>query len=382
MKNRAGTFVKQLEGYVSFVPAKLPPSNPSLSFDLEMITLLSEADRALGRLDGITQTLPNPDLFVSMYVKKEALLSSQIEGTQASLVEVLETEERQTSDAREVTNYVSALNYGLKRLRVDGFPLSLRLLREIHAKLLASGRGSGRNPGEFRTSQNWIGGAGSTLLNAAFVPPAVGDMRVALDDLERYFYENDGMPPLVQIALIHAQFESIHPFLDGNGRMGRLLITFWLCYQGILSQPLLYLSYYFKRNRAEYYDRLMAVRTDGKWEEWVKFFLRGIVEISNESSESAKAIDLLRETLQLKINNLDAQTAVNARKLLDQLFVTPQVTRTGVAAALGVTPPTAGSLIHRFVSDLGILMDVDPGLVRNKRYAFKSYLDILEVGTD
>lgn len=382
MSTRAGTYVHQLEGYSSFVPQKLPPRDPSLSFDLETISLLSKADRALGRLDGITQTLPNPDLFVSMYVKKEALLSSQIEGTQASLVDVLEAEERQTSDAREVTNYVNALNYGLARLHEDGFPLSLRLLREIHARLLATGRGSQLTPGEFRKSQNWIGAPGCTLSNAVFVPPTVHDMQQAMGDLESYFYEDDGLPPLIKIALIHAQFETIHPFLDGNGRMGRLLITFWLCQQEILSRPLLYLSYYFKRNRADYYDLLMDVRNKGKWEAWVKFFLRGIVEISNESAASARTIDTLRETLSTKIDNLDAAVAVNARRLLDQLFVTPQVTRLSVAKALGVTAPTAGSLIKRFEDELGILKDVTPELTRNKRYVFGEYMDILESGTE
>ncbi len=371
----------QIEGYASFVPEKLPPTNPPVQFDMELISLLSEADRALGKLDGITTTLPNPDLFVSMYVKKEALLSSQIEGTQASLIEVLETEEKQTVDAKEVTNYVRALNYGLKRLREDDFPLSLRLLREIHAELLASGRGSDRNPGQFRVSQNWIGSPQSTLKNAAFIPPAIDDMNQALTDLERYFYEDDGMPSLIKIALIHAQFETIHPFLDGNGRMGRLLITFWLCYQDILSQPLLYLSYYFKRNRAEYYDRLMAVRDEGRWEEWIKFFLRGVVQISEESSQSARQIDMLRERCVQQINELDAQNTTNARRMLDQLFVTPQVTRQGVARSLGVSSPTAGALIGRFV-DLGILVDATPESMRNKRYSFAEYLDILEVGTE
>lgn len=380
MNQRAGHYVSQIEGYRSFVPEKLPPADPPISFDLELIGLLSQADLALGRLDGITRTLPNPDLFVSMYVKKEALLSSQIEGTQASLIEVLETEERQTSDAREVTNYVNALNYGLQRLKVDGFPLSLRLIREIHSKLLASGRGSNLTPGEFRTSQNWIGGVGSTLSNAAYIPPSVSDMRAAMGDLELYFHTNDGMPPLVKIALIHAQFETIHPFLDGNGRMGRLLITFWLCQQDILSRPLLYLSYYFKRNRTEYYDRLMAVRHQGKWEDWIKFFLKGIIEISNESSESAHSIDSLREELAARVDSLDAHTAVNARRLLDQLFITPQVTRVSVASALEITAPTAGSLIQRFV-DLGILVDITPDVKRGKRFAFQRYLSILEVGT-
>lgn len=380
MSQRAGHYVKQLEGYRSFVPERLPPKNPPLSFDMELIGLLSKADLSLGRLDGITRTLPNPELFVSMYVKKEALLSSQIEGTQASLIEVLETEERQTSDAREVTNYVNALNYGLHRLKDDGFPLSLRLIREIHAKLLASGRGSNLTPGEFRNSQNWIGGIGSTLANAIYIPPTVSDMHTAMGDLELYFHTDDGMPPLVKIALIHAQFETIHPFLDGNGRMGRLLITFWLCQQDILSRPLLYLSYYFKRNRAEYYDRLMAVRHHGKWEDWIKFFLRGIIEISNESSESAHSIDSLREELSSRVNALDAHTAVNARRLLDQLFITPQVTRASVASTLDITAPTAGSLIRRFC-DLGILVDGTPDIKRNKRYTFNRYLQILEVGT-
>ncbi len=380
-KDRAGHYVQQIEGYKAFVPTPLPPTDPTLAFDLEMISLLSEADRALGRLDGITETLPNPDLFVSMYVKKEALISSQIEGTQASLVEVLEVEERQTSDAREVTNYVSALNHGLKRLHDDGFPLSLRLLREIHAKLLASGRGSHLVSGEFRTSQNWIGGAGSTLHNAVYIPPAVDDMRAALDDLERYFYEDDGIPPLIKIALIHAQFETIHPFLDGNGRMGRLLITLWLCHKRILSQPLLYLSYYFKRNRSEYYDRLMAVRFEGQWEEWVKFFLRGIVEISDEASSSAKEMDTLREGMTAMINQLEAQVASSSRQLLDQLFITPRMTRTEIAHALKVSPPTAGVLVNRFL-DMGIVLDATPHQTRNKKFEFKRYMDILEVGTE
>lgn len=380
-KDRAGRYIQQLEGYKAFVPAPLPPADPTLAFDLEMISLLSEADRALGRLDGITETLPNPDLFVSMYVKKEALISSQIEGTQASLVEVLEVEERQTSDAREVTNYVAALNHGLKRLREDNFPLSLRLLREIHEKLLASGRGSHLASGEFRTSQNWIGGAGSTLHNASYIPPTAADMRVALDDLECYFYEDDGIPPLIKIALIHAQFETIHPFLDGNGRMGRLLITLWLCHKHILSQPLLYLSYYFKRNRSEYYDRLMVVRFEGQWEEWVKFFLRGIVQISDEASSSAKEIDILRENITSAINQLEAHVASSSRQLLDQLFITPRMTRTEVAKALNVSSPTAGNLVSRFL-DMGIVVDATPRQARNKKFEFKRYMDILEVGTD
>lgn len=379
--DRAGKYVQQLRGYKAFVPEPLPPKDPSFTFDSETIVLLSNADRALGRLDGITETLPNPDLFVSMYVKKEALLSSQIEGTQASLTEVLEVEERQTSNAREVTNYVHALDHGLSRMKDDGFPLSLRLLREIHAKLLSSGRGSEKTPGEFRKTQNWIGSPGSTLETAAFVPPSVEDMGDALDDLEAYLHGDDGLPPLIRIALAHAQFETIHPFVDGNGRMGRLLITFWLCQQGILSQPLLYLSCYFKRNRAEYYDRLMQVRNEGRWEEWAKFFLRGVAEVSNESSDSAKRIDALRARVESIVNALDSQLTVNSRKLLDQLFLTPQMTRRDMAEALGVSAPTASSLANRF-EELGILVDATPGQQRNKKYSFDEYLRILEVGTE
>lgn len=376
---RAGQYMTQPTGYRSFKPAKLPPF-PELEIDAEMLALLSKADRCLGRLDGVTQTLPNPNLFVSMYVKKEALLSSQIEGIQASLIEVIAAEENQSLDVREVTNYVHAMSYGLERLRE--FPLSLRLLREIHGQLLRSGRGSDRSPGEFRTSQNWIGPAGCTLSGAVFVPPCPDDMKDALDDLERYLHGEDDVPPLIKIALIHAQFETIHPFIDGNGRVGRLLITFWLCQQEILNQPLLYLSYFFKRNRTAYYDRLMDVRERGLWEDWVKFFLTGIIEISEESIASARQIDALRSSLTPQVDALDGVSTANGRRLLDQLFLTPQVTRSSVSEALGVSRPTAGALIAKFCDELGVLVDARPGATRNKVYLFKDYLDILEVGTD
>ena len=379
MNERAGRYIQQPTGYKAFKPNPLPPM-PEIAIDSEMLALLSKADRSLGRLDGVTQTLPNPDLFVTMYVKKEALLSSQIEGTQASLAEVLEAEEAQTIDAREVTNYVRAMNYGMECL--ESFPLSLRLICEIHAQLLASGRGSERTPGEFRRTQNWIGPTGCTLADASYVPPAIDDMKEALSDLERYIHADDGLPPLVKIALIHAQFETIHPFIDGNGRMGRLLITFWLYQQDILHQPLLYLSYYFKRNRTEYYDRLMKVRFEGNWEGWIKFFLRGIIEISEESTESAKRIDALRIGKTTAIDSLEGAAATNARRLLDQLFITPTVTRAKVAEALGVSAPTAGALIRRFEDELGILADATPHLQRGKSYTFREYMDILEVGTD
>ena len=380
--NRAGYFMNANAGYKSFVPAKLPP-DPPIQFDAEMQTLLSLADRKLGRLDGITQILPNPELFVAMYVKKEAVLSSQIEGTQASFVDVLSAEYNQADDQRrddisEVVNYVNAMNWGLSKL--GDFPLSLRLIRNIHAKLLQNTRGSHRNPGEFRTSQNWIGPAGCTLSTATFIPPTVPDMEVALGDLEKYFYEDDFVPALIKIALIHAQFETIHPFLDGNGRMGRLLITFWLCQQEILTKPLLYLSYYFKKNRTEYYDRLMDVRKKGDWENWIKFFLKGVAEVADEATSSASAILKLKEEYTRKLYEKENGNG-NYQKLLDILFEQPFVKRTDVAGQLGVSNPTAGNIIDTFCQ-MGILVDCDPDRSRNKMYAFSKYIEILDKGTE
>lgn len=375
--NRSGHYEPQASGYRAFVPSPLPPDPPVL-FSPELMRLLSEADRKLGRLDGVTQVLPDPDLFVSMYVKKEALLSSQIEGTQASLQDVLAIEEsRLNDDTQEVANYIDAMNHGLNRLRE--FPLSLRLMREIHARLLASGRGSERTPGEFRYSQNWIGAQGCSLADAAYVPPAVDDMHKALGDLETFFYDCSEIPTLIKIGLIHAQFETIHPFLDGNGRMGRLLITFWLCNEGILSQPVLYLSYYFKRNRREYYDRLMDVRFKGAWEEWLAFFLRGIAQTSEEGVTSAKRIIALQIDCLQRIG--DARLNSNHTLLLDRLFESPSITKRKAAEVLGVSEPTAKTVIDN-LCDIGVLRDVEPRAQRNKRFVFQRYLDILEPGTD
>jgi len=374
---RAGNFVHQPSGYKSFIPKKLPPE-PALEMDAEMIRLLSDADRKLGRLDGITQILPNPDLFVGMYVSKEAVLSSQIEGTQASMIDLLEASEVNSpvTSVSEVVNYVSAMNYGLERMK--DFPLSLRLIREIHGYLLQKGRGSASNPGEFRTTQNWIGPAGCTLNTATFVPPAVPDMMEALGELEKFFYDESDIPVLIKIGLIHAQFETIHPFLDGNGRMGRLLITFWLCQQNILSEPLLYLSYFFKLNRQEYYDRLMNVRTKGQWEEWIKFFLRGVAIVADEATVAAK------EILALKTHHrvaLYREGNTNGANLLEKLFYHPVVTKKQVIELLNVTYPTAGYVVDDFV-ERKILKDIDPTRQRNKRYVFSEYLAILQKGTE
>lgn len=380
MNNRSGYYVDTGTGYKAYVPNKLPP-NPEIKMDWEMQKLLSDADRNLGRLDGITEILPNPELFVAMYVQKEALISSQIEGTQASLVDVLDTEIHEDSKKRneiaDVVNYVHAMRYGLKRL--NELPLSLRLIREIHSRLINNTRGSDRNPGEFRNTQNWIGPAGCTLKNASYVPPTVPNMNTALGDLEIFFHEEDFIPPLIKIALIHAQFETIHPFLDGNGRMGRLLITFWLCHQQILKQPLLYLSYYFKKNRTEYYDRLMDVRFKGAWEQWIKFFLKGISEVSKEATNSAKKIIELKEAASLVLSSKNSGS--NSQKLLDILFERPLITRTEIIDLLNTSSPTAKDLIDCFCEN-NILVDITPERQRNKKYAFSSYLGILQPGTD
>lgn len=379
--NRSGRIVKTPTGYEAFIPNPLPP-NPEVTIDQEMYFLLSAADRKLGRLDGITRVLPNPDLFLAMYVKKEAILSSQIEGTQASLVDVLgassDAEKRKT-DVEDVVNYVKAMNYGLERL--EELPLCLRLIKEIHGILLQGVRGSDRNPGEFRKSQNWIGAQGCTLTTATFVPPPAEEMMTAMGELENFFYdEKSFIPPLIKIAMIHAQFETIHPFLDGNGRVGRLLITFWLCQQKILSKPLLYLSYYFKQNRTEYYDRLMNARLHGEWESWIKFFLKGVEAVSDEATDSATAILALKDQYGAALNE-ESNNNSNFIKLLDMLFENPIITRKEVIENLNISSPTAGELLETFCK-LGILMDATPDKQRNKKYYFSEYLNILEKGTD
>jgi Fic family protein len=322
---RTGKYIKQPTGYRAFIPADLPPKLP-LKYDAELTRLLSNADRALGRLDGVASVLPNPELFVAMYVQHEAVLSSQIEGTQSTLEDVVQfaVEGSKASDAPkdlgEVVNYVAAMNYGIKRLYK--LPLSKRLLCEIHRKLLTGVRGAERQPGEFRTSQNWIGPSGCTLAQAEFVPPPPHEMNVALDNFEKFLHDRKTLPVLVHCALAHAQFETIHPYLDGNGRVGRLLITLLLCERQILQQPLLYLSYYFKAHRAQYYDRLMAIRNDGDWEGWVKFFLYGVFEVSQGATETARAILDLREKDRAAIaKRLSGSTS--GLRLLDYLFQQP-----------------------------------------------------------
>ncbi|HXA43315.1 MAG TPA: Fic family protein [Candidatus Solibacter sp.] len=344
--------------------------------DAEMLTLLSKADRALGRLDGATQTLPNPELFVSMYARKEALLSSQIEGTQATLIEVLRfeiAEQPSTPDVIEVTNYVNAMNAGLARLAT--LPVSTRLIREIHSSLMTGVRGGERNPGEFRTTQNWVGPPGSTLREATYVPPAPGDILSALADLEDFIHADEPFPALIKVGLVHAQFETIHPFLDGNGRMGRLLVTFLLCEQEVLQRPLLYLSSYLKEHQAEYYRRLQEIRDDGAWEEWMKFFLTGVFEVSQEASRSAQAIIKLREEDRGKVTKNLGRGAGAGLQLLESLFQLPVVSVQRAAAAADLSFANANRLVSTFL-ELGILREIT-GRRRNRVFAYDAYLGLL-----
>ncbi|MDF1557953.1 MAG: Fic family protein [ANME-2 cluster archaeon] len=380
MDNRAGTYELLPAGYTAFIPKSLPP-DPPLEYDDELHSLLSKADRDLARLDGITTVLPNPDLFIAMYVKKEALLSSQIEGTQASLEGVLEFEAELTpkddvKEIKEVVNYIKALNYGIERL--DDDPVSLGLIKEIHKILLEGARGANLDPGEFRAFQNYIGAPGARVHEATFVPPPPDMVMPAMEGLESFLHSKDDIPPLVKIALIHAQFETIHPFLDGNGRIGRLLISFYLVWKEILSKPLLYLSYYLKNNRNEYYDLLMKVRTKGAWEDWIKFFLQGVSETSQEAANTAREIIKLKQELIVKLYE-NSISSIYAVQLLDFLFDRPLVSSTEIVDKLNISSVTANELVKKFES-IGILREIT-GKKRYKRYFFANYVDIISRGT-
>lgn len=371
--HRGGRLVSQPTGYRAFIPAPLPP-DPRL--DTESLQApLSRATLALGRLDSVVDIIPDPDLFVAMYVRREAVLSSQIEGTQSTLEDLLEVElepdaPRVASDVGEIVNYVRAMKHGLARL--DDLPLSLRLIREIHEQLLRDGRGSRRTPGEFRMSQNWIGPEDAPLAQATYVPPPAHEMRDALSDLERFLH-TEAPDPLLQAGLAHVQFETIHPFLDGNGRIGRLLITLLLVRQGVLRQPLLYLSHHFKLHRAEYYDRLMAVRLDGDWEGWMRFFLEGVAVTAEEARDTALEIFRMREEHRAAVVEHAGQ---NGLKLLSELFRRPLMNVNAAAAAVDVTFPTANRLVARF-EELGLLREVT-GQRRARLFRYEPYLRLFD----
>jgi Fic family protein len=365
----------------AYVPQPLPPDPPLRMDGLQV--LLAEAGTALGRLDGFASVLPNPDQFLYSYVRREALLSSQIEGTQSSLSDLLLYESQEapgvpTSDVGEVVNYVAALQHGLHRLQKDKFPLSLRLLKEVHGILLDGARGSEKQPGEFRTSQNWIGG--SRPGNAAFVPPPPEDVIACMSDLEKFLHlERPDLPVFVKAALAHVQFETIHPFLDGNGRLGRLLITLLLCSEGVLQQPILYLSLYLKTHRQRYYDLLTEVRETGNWESWLEFFLIGIRETAEGAVETARRIIALLDEDRLSVERLGRPSS-SALRLLQYVQKYPIFGIAAASRATGMSEPTVGSATAHLVR-LGMLEEVT-GRQRKRIFVNRRYVDILSEGTE
>lgn len=380
---RAGRYVPQPGDFSAFVPAAYPPND--LRIEGALLDRLSKADRALGTLVGATEILPNPDLFVGMYVRREAVLSSQIEGTVASLMDVLEYEAlrenaEKSVDLREVVNYITALKDGLRR--VKSLPVSLRLIREIHERLMRKVRGGepAKTPGEFRRSQNWLGGASPST--AKFVPPPVEEMKAALDEFEKSLHPPiaDRYPPLVTVGLAHAQFETIHPFQDGNGRMGRLLVTFLLCEYGILKTPLLYLSIYFKEHREEYYARLQAVRDTGDWEGWLTFFLDGVIAVSTEATTTSARIVRFREELRASLPGRLGRRSGNGLQLLDHLFRDPVITVKGVEEELKLSQPAALKLVDAMV-EAEVLHEFT-GRRRNRVFEFRPYLRLFRERTE
>jgi Fic family protein len=381
--SRLGSYVRSStagEHFDAYIPPPLPP-DPPLELNPRHQDLMERANRALGRLDGVATLLPETPIFLYAYVRKEALLSSQIEGTQSTLSDLLLYESKEVpgvpiDDVEEVSTYVAAINHGLKRLR-GGFPLSLRLIREIHKVLLSTGRGSNKAPGEFRTSQNWIGGTRPG--NARYVPPPPDRVPACMGSLEKFLHDDPVKTPLlIKAALSHAQFETIHPFLDGNGRLGRLLITLLLCAEEALSQPMLYLSLYFKAHRERYYELLQRVRTQGDWEAWVEFFLEGVLVTSEQATRAAKRIMDLFKADRARIEALGRPTvsALRVHQLLCEkiIIAIPSTTR-----ALRVTKPTVAAAM-RHLQSLGIVRELT-GRKRNKLYVYQHYLRILDEGT-
>ena len=375
---RSGEYISNLTGeamYKSFRPAPLPPV---LNMDDEMITQLTSATKALATLDTLSSFIPNMNLFVSMYVRKEALLSSQIEGTQATLEDVLDPliEKNANQNVADVVNYIKAAEFALERMNT--LPLCNRLIKETHAVLMSGVRGQEKNPGEFRTSQNWIGAAGSSLKNARYIPPNPEDMINAMSDLEKYINSDDSLDVLIQAALLHYQFETIHPFLDGNGRVGRLLITLFLMEKKVLNSPALYISYYLKKNRIEYYDRMSEVRNEDNHEQWIKFFLNAIKESSIESVDTIKKLSELHNANIEKINAM-GRAAKNARAVFDYLEQNPIIDIGKTAEELKLAFSTVSLAVNRLV-DVGILIKTN-NANRNRVFSYEDYLAILRKDT-
>lgn len=381
MNNRAGAFVSNLTGemaYPSFRPAPLPP-NPPITLSGELVAKLVDANKKLAALDGLSARIPNMDLFVSMYVRKEALLSSQIEGTQCTLDDILNPlmEENTNRNVSDVVNYIKATEFALNRLH--SLPLCNRLIKETHAVLMEGVRGQEKSPGEFRYSQNWIGGQGSTIQNARYIPPNPEDMQTAMSDLEKYMNGDDSLDPLIQAALIHYQFETTHPFLDGNGRVGRLLITLFLMEKGILSRPALYISYFLKMNRIEYYDRMTQVRKTGDYEQWVMFFLQALSDSAGDAIQTIDALTALHNQSVAKLGAFSKRQQTNLLKLFAYIETNPIIDIQKTAAALGLSYNTVSKMVTILV-DEGILRQTDKA-GKAKIYSYADYLDILRKDT-
>ncbi len=377
---RAGEYRRQPSGHSTFHPAPLPPE-PPIELTESLQRALSRADRELGRLDGSITTLPNPDLFVAMYVRKEAVLSSQIEGTQSSLQDVLAAEAhlmdaQRPDDVEEVLNYIEALQHGLQRLPT--LPVSVRLICEIHEKLLQGTRGGKLTPGQLRKIQNWIGPSGSPIGEASFVPPPPQELPDLLTELEKFLHNDQSLPVLLQIGLAHAQFETIHPFLDGNGRIGRLLIALLLSERDILQKPVLYLSHYFKRHRQRYYDLLQNIRDAGEWEPWLEFFLTGVAEVSAEATETARKILQLREEHRALIAENLGYSAGNGHRILEEMFEHPILSVNRAMKITQTTYAAANALIGR-LEDLGLLREIT-GQKRNRRFRYEPYVQLFDGG--
>lgn len=378
--NRSGTYATNMTGeaaYQSFRPSPLPPE-PALNMDNDLIRLLISANRQLVYLDTSSKLIPNTELFVSMYVRKEALISSQIEGTQCTLDDVLDPESdiNANLDVSEVINYVRASQFALNRLQ--SLPLCNRLLRETHAVLMEGVRGQEKNPGEFRRSQNWIGAANCTLKDARYIPPNVDDMESAMADLERYINESDSYDPLIQAALIHYQFETIHPFLDGNGRIGRLLVLLYLIEQKLLSKPVLYVSYFLKKNQLEYYDRISEVRRSGNYEQWIRFFLEAVETAATDAVHSISQLSALHDTNIAKLPQ-PKRGSDSVRAVFDYLEQNPIIDIRRTAAALDRSYNTVASAVKK-LTELEILQETT-NASRNRVFAYEQYLAILRKDT-
>lgn len=382
MNTRAGEYRINLKGtmeYKSFLPKHLPP-NPAIEYDQEMVELLSKANRSVGILQGVSSQVPDIDLFVSMYVRKEALLSSQIEGTQATLDDLLDPnlDDNTNLEVEEVINYIRASSYA--KQRVKALPISSRLLREIHEILLAGERGSEKNPGEFRRSQNWIGPQGGSLKDARFVPPNVNDMIDAMSDLEIFINQEDALDPLIKIGLVHYQFETIHPFLDGNGRIGRLMINLFLMERKVISYETLYISYFLKRNRIEYYDRLMEVRSKGNFEQWIKFFILAVYESAEDAIQTIEKLVKLNEQNTRLVENNVGRAKKTVKLVLKYLEGHPIIDIKKASAALNLSYNTVSSAVKQLI-DLGILVQTVSGQ-RNRVFAYEEYLQIMRKDTE